>query len=50
MFLVKDKPALAAQLEELAVLPNLKRVLFSHHEVVTDHPGKMLSAVAKTLS
>ncbi len=40
MFLVKDKAAFKAHLERLAETPGLKRVIVSHHELITTAPPK----------
>ena len=48
MFAVKDKKALAAQLEKMAETPGLKRILFGHGRPVTeDAPGVLRSVVAQ---
>lgn len=41
-----DKAAFRAHLEELAKLPDLKRILVSHHETITDDPAGTLARVA----
>jgi hypothetical protein len=46
-FVARDKPALRAHLERLAGLPELRRVVVSHHQVI-DEPG-VLRQVAQTL-
>ena len=43
---VKDKPALAAQLDQLAATPKLERVCFGHGHPVTDDPKAALLQVA----
>lgn len=47
--LVKDKAKLRAHLERLADTPDLKRIIVSHHETITDNPRETLRAVAATL-
>ncbi len=47
--LIKDKRAVRAHLERLAATPRLKRIVVSHHEVITDDPGATLARVAATL-
>lgn len=49
MFLVSDKRAARAHLEKLAKLPDLKRIVVSHHAVIDQEPGAVLAAVASTL-
>jgi hypothetical protein len=40
--LVADRRALRAQLERLADLPNLRRIVVSHHEVIDREPARVL--------
>jgi hypothetical protein len=47
---IKDKKAFAAQLEQLANLPRLTRVLFGHGAPVLDHPAAALRKVAAQLT
>ena len=47
-FLARDKPALRAHLERLAGLPDLRRVIVSHHQVI-EQP-QLLRDLAATLS
>jgi hypothetical protein len=49
MFLVENKRALRAHFEKLAVLPELRRIIVSHHAVIDQDPGAVLAAVASTL-
>jgi hypothetical protein len=46
-FVVRDKAAVRAHLERLAGLPELRRVVVSHHEVI-DRPG-VLREIAATI-
>jgi len=46
---VKDKPALSAQLEAWARLPNLKRVIISHGEIISKSPAAVLSRISEEL-
>jgi hypothetical protein len=48
-FLVKDKRALAAQLRQWAAMPDLRRVIVSHGEII-DSPAPALERVADGLS
>lgn len=48
-FLLKDGPAFAAELRRLADTPELRRVIVSHHEMITDAPADTLREVAQTL-
>ena len=48
-FLVDDKRALARQLRDLADIPNLRRLIVSHGEIIDHAPGKVLRSVAATL-
>ena len=49
LFLVADKAAVRAHLARLAALPDLRRVIVSHHETIDREPGRALAAVAATL-
>ncbi len=45
---VKDKGAMAAQLEQLAATPNLKRLCFGHGQPITEDPaGELRKVVAQ---
>jgi hypothetical protein len=48
-FLVKDKQALARQLRQLAAVPDLRRVIVSHGEMIGSAPDQVLRSVAATL-
>lgn len=48
--LVKDKQALAAQLERWSKLPDLRRVIISHGAIITDAPAEVLGKVAEDLA
>lgn len=48
-FMLKDRRALRANLERLAETPNLKRIIVSHHRMITEDPANVLKAVAATL-
>ena len=48
-FLIKDAPAFRAHLERLASLPDLRRLIVSHHEMITSDPAGTLLRVAATL-
>ena len=47
-FLARDKPALRAHLEKLAALPDLRRVIVSHHQVI-EQPAGVLRELAASL-
>lgn len=49
LFSVKDRNALRAHLERLAVTPHLRRVVPGHGTLVTEYPEAFLRAVAATL-
>ena len=49
LFLVADKAALRAHLARLAALPDLRRVIVSHHEIIDREPGRALAEAAATL-
>ena len=49
LFIVADKRAVRAHLERLAALPDLRRVIVSHHETIDRDAGHALSMVAATL-
>ena len=46
---VADKPAFRAHLERLAELPDLRRVIVSHYETITEDPAGTLRRVAAAL-
>jgi Domain of unknown function (DUF4336) len=46
---IASKPAVRAHLERLAALPDLRRVIVSHHEVIDRDPAGELARVAATL-
>ena len=48
-FVIADKAAFRAHLEQLAALPGLAHVVVSHHEVIRDDPAGILRRVAATL-
>jgi hypothetical protein len=47
--LVSDPKALASQFEEFAALPNLKRVVVGHHQVIDQDPAGTLRTLAARL-
>jgi hypothetical protein len=47
---VKDANALAAQLKSWAHLPNLKRVIISHGDIIANEPSLVLERIAKQLA
>jgi hypothetical protein len=49
LFIIKDKAALRTNLERLADLPNLVRIIVSHHRMIADEPGATLRAAAQQL-
>jgi hypothetical protein len=49
LFIVKDKRAFRDHLERLAGLPDLRRVIVSHHETIASEPARVLREVAATL-
>lgn len=49
MFVIADKAAFRAHLERLAGLPELQRIVVSHHETITQAPAQVLRDVAATL-
>lgn len=49
LLLIKDKAKTRADLERLAEIPDLVRVIVSHHETITDKPAAVLRALASTL-
>lgn len=49
LFVIADKAAFRAHLEQLAALPGLAHVVVSHHEVIRDDPSGVLRRVAATL-
>jgi hypothetical protein len=49
LVLVSDANALATQFEEFAALPNLKRVVVAHHQVIDQDPAGTLRSLAAQL-
>lgn len=49
MLAVRDKAAFRADLETLAALPDLRRIIVSHHEVLANAPASALAAAAAAL-
>lgn len=49
LFLVKDRKAFAEELTLLSSTPGLRRVIVSHHEMITERPADVLRAVAATV-
>lgn len=49
LFLVKDRRRFRAQLEALAAIPRLQRVIVSHHRVIDEDPAGTLRQVAASL-
>lgn len=49
LFVLKDKAAFRAHLERLADLPDLRRVVVSHHETITSDPAGTLRSVAAAI-
>lgn len=49
LFMIKDKASFAAHLERLAAVPDLQRVVVSHHDTISDDPAGTLRRVASTL-
>jgi hypothetical protein len=47
---VKDHDALRAQLEQWSQLPNLKRLIVAHGNILTADPGKVLGRIAEELA
>ena len=48
-FVIKDKKAYRAHLERLAAIPDLRRIVMSHHEVISTEPAAALRKIATTL-
>jgi hypothetical protein len=48
--LIKDRPALRAQLESWARLQELNRIIVSHGQIVTNEPQKVLHQLAESLA
>lgn len=48
-FIIKDRQAVRRHLEALANIPNLKRILVSHHVPIEQNPAETLRRVAETL-
>lgn len=49
LFLIADKQAVRAHLERLAALPDLRRVVVSHHETIDRDPAGALAQLARSL-
>ena len=48
-FVVKDKAAYRANLERLAAIPDLRRILVAHHETIETDPRGALRKIAATI-
>jgi hypothetical protein len=48
--LIKDKPAMRAQLEAWSRLPQLNRIIVSHGEIITHEPEKLLHRLAESIA
>jgi hypothetical protein len=48
-FVMKDRKALRVHFERLADTPRLKRIIVSHHRMITEAPAETLRSVARTL-
>jgi hypothetical protein len=48
--LIKDKPAMRAQLEAWSGLEQLNRIIVSHGEIITHEPQKLLRKLAESLA
>jgi hypothetical protein len=49
MLMIADRPAFIAELDKLASLPGLERVIVSHHVPITSDPAGVLRSVAESL-
>jgi len=49
LFVISGKAAFRAHLERLAALPQLRRIIVSHHETIEHDPAGTLRAVAATI-
>jgi hypothetical protein len=47
---VADKPTLAAQLERWSALADLKRIIVSHGEIISEDPAQILRRLARLLT
>lgn len=47
---IKDKDALRAQLEHWSHLPNLRRVIISHGDIIEKDPAQVLGRIAEDLA
>jgi hypothetical protein len=47
---IADKPALKAQLDEWAHLPDLRRIVVSHGDIISDDPAGVLRGLSAALS
>jgi hypothetical protein len=48
--MLKDKRVFARHLERLSTTENLRRIIVSHHETITEAPADVLRAIAATLA
>jgi hypothetical protein len=48
-FVMKDRKALKQHLTQLSQIPRLKRIIVSHHRVITESPAATLRSIAATL-
>jgi Domain of unknown function (DUF4336) len=49
LLVVHDKSAIVRELDALADIPGLKRVIVSHHEVIDEKPAEVLKSLARSL-
>ena len=49
LLVIKDKAAVVRELEGLADIPGLSRIIVSHHEVIADEPAEVLKRLAASL-
>lgn len=49
LLVIKDKAAVKRELDDLAAMPGLSRIVVSHHGVIVDEPGAVLKRLAATL-
>jgi hypothetical protein len=49
VFLIKDASGVRRDLERWANLPDLKRVIVSHHEMIDERPADVLTSLAATI-
>ncbi len=49
LLVIHDKAAIVRELQALADIPQLKRVIVSHHQIIDEEPGEVSRSLARSL-